>query len=83
MHIYFIQLSTLNFFGLGTDYASEKLFKALNLDVIPVVLGGADYKSITPPNSVINALEFETPKQLAQFLKFVASNETLYNSCVK
>ena len=64
----------------GTDYASEKLYKALHLDLIPVVFGGADYHSIVPSNSVINALEFPNPKALADYLKFVAQNEQFYNS---
>ncbi|XP_042859152.1 alpha-(1,3)-fucosyltransferase C-like [Penaeus japonicus] len=66
--------------AICTDYVTEKLFKTLQLDVIPVVFGGADYASIAPPNSYINALDFLSPIDLVEYLKKVASNETLYNS---
>ncbi|XP_037784674.1 alpha-(1,3)-fucosyltransferase C-like [Penaeus monodon] len=61
------------------DYVSEKFFLALQLDVIPVVFGGGNYAAIAPPTSYINALDFPSPKALADYLKVVASNATLYN----
>ncbi|XP_042878951.1 alpha-(1,3)-fucosyltransferase C-like [Penaeus japonicus] len=61
------------------DYVSEKFFLALQLDVIPVVFGGGNYAAIAPPRSYINALDFPSPKALADYLKVVASNATLYN----
>ena len=52
---------------------------ALQLDVIPVVFGGADYRAIAPPRSFINALEFDSPKQLAEALAVIAADKELYN----
>ncbi|XP_067119311.1 glycoprotein 3-alpha-L-fucosyltransferase A-like [Centruroides vittatus] len=62
------------------EYVTEKLFNVLNYDILPVVMGSADYEAITPPNSVISAMDFPNPADLAQFLKTVGSNRTLYNS---
>ena len=50
------------------DYVTEKMFEALKLDVVPVVLGGADYKNIFPKNSFINMLDYKNMSQLAELL---------------
>ena len=63
----------------GDDYVTEKFFLSLQLNVVPVVFGGADYSTISPPNSYINALDYPTPKILAQHLIYIASNEVIYN----
>ncbi|XP_068223121.1 alpha-(1,3)-fucosyltransferase C-like isoform X2 [Palaemon carinicauda] len=61
------------------DYVTEKFFLALQLNVVPVVFGGGNYDAIAPPNSYINALNFPSPKVLAEYLKMVARNATIYN----
>ncbi|KAK7065536.1 hypothetical protein SK128_001018 [Halocaridina rubra] len=61
-------------------YITEKFFKALQMDVIPVVFGGGNYSLVAPHSSYINAMDFETPQDLAYYLQRVASNQTLYNS---
>lgn len=38
-------------------------------DIIPVVYGGANYSHIAPHHSYINALDFTSPEELAQYLK--------------
>ena len=35
-----------------TGYVTEKFYKALELDIIPVVMGGADYKARAPPKEL-------------------------------
>ncbi|XP_076047882.1 alpha-(1,3)-fucosyltransferase C-like isoform X6 [Oratosquilla oratoria] len=65
---------------VGRDYVTEKFFKPLLSSAVPVVMGGADYNHVGPPNSYIDALAFPGPKELAQFLTTVAANRTLYNS---
>ena len=64
------------------DYASEKIWRALQDGVVPVVLGGADYKSILPPNSYIDIKDFSSPQDLAKFLHKLSQpdNAVLYNS---
>ncbi|XP_047739154.1 alpha-(1,3)-fucosyltransferase 7-like [Hyalella azteca] len=78
---YFFYLSFEN--SICEDYVTEKLFMPLQLGVVPVVLGGADYNAIAPPESFVNALDFPTPEKLAQALLSIAANRTLYNRFFK
>lgn len=59
------------------DYVTEKLFSWLTHDVVPIVLGGANYSQHLPPGSYINALDFESPKKLADYLKSMTEQEYL------
>ncbi|KAK4008548.1 hypothetical protein OUZ56_013684 [Daphnia magna] len=59
------------------EYVTEKFFEMMNRNIVPVVLGGADYAAIAPPHSYINALDY-TPRQLAEYLKELDRNDTLY-----
>eukprot|EP01084_Bolivina_argentea_P257177 433226_1 len=64
-------------------YITEKLSKSLEATTIPIVFsvnGIPEYHKILPVHSYINAANFDSAKDLAQYLKMVASNETLYNS---
>ena len=64
--------------SICTDYVTEKFFWIMTRNMVPVVYGGADYSRIAPPHSYIDANQFE-PKQLAEYLLLLDSNETLYN----
>ena len=75
---YFFYLSFENSFS--RDYVSEKMYKILYLDTIPVVRGGANYTALLPPKSYIDAQDFKGPKELAEFLKNLAANATEYAS---
>lgn len=75
---YFFYLSFEN--SICKDYATEKIFHVLKYDIIPVTFGGADYKSILPPKSFVNAMDFASPRQLATFLTNLASDEKEYKS---
>ena len=44
-------------------------------NIVPVVLGGADYAAIAPPHSYINALDY-TPHELATYLTELDRNAT-------
>ncbi|KAF2358221.1 Fucosyltransferase N-terminal [Trinorchestia longiramus] len=74
---YFFYLAFEN--AICEDYVTEKFFMALQRNVVPVVLGGADYASIAPPKSFINALDFASPEKLAEALNFIIANKTIYN----
>lgn len=65
------------------EYATEKFFRALLYPVVPVVMGGADYTSIAPPNSYIDVNDFPTVKALAQYLIKLSKNPDLYNAFFK
>jgi len=64
--------------SICTDYVTEKFFQILKHNMVPVVYGGADYSSIAPPYSYIDARQFK-PHELAIYLEKLAANETLYN----
>lgn len=65
--------------SLCKNYVTEKFFSILKRNVVPVVMGVANYSAIAPPHSFIDALLY-TPKELADFLLMLDSNDTLYNS---
>ena len=50
----------------------------LTHNIVPVVLGGANYSQHAPPNSYINARDFSSPKALADYLKYLQSNTSAY-----
>lgn len=62
------------------EYVTEKLWSWMSRDIVPVVLGQANYSAITPPHSVINAEDFTEPKYLAAYLKHLMADETEYLS---
>jgi len=57
---------------------TEKFFSILQLDVVPIVFGAADYRSIAPKHSYIDALAFSSPAKLAEYLHLLDSNDELY-----
>lgn len=67
--------------SICTDYVTEKLFRPIRHDILPVVLGGANYSRTLPKNSFINALDFSTPRALANFLTSI--NSTTYETYFK
>ena len=63
------------------DYVTEKFLNTLyNHDIVPVVLGGVGHEKYAPKSAFINALDYETPEQLAKYLLYLNSNETAYNA---
>ena len=62
------------------DYITEKTWKILFFDMVPVVLGGGNYQDRLPPNSYIDVANFSSPKLLADYLKKVANDDALYDS---
>jgi len=67
--------------GVCTDYVSEKYWKYLELGLVPVVLGGANYSDpkIAIPGSYIDASNFNSVKDLAVYLDFLNKNDKEYN----
>ena len=50
-------------------------------DLVPIVMGARpqDYERAAPYKSYIHVDDFEGPKELAEFLKQVESNDEVYN----
>ncbi|XP_075526944.1 alpha-(1,3)-fucosyltransferase C-like [Dermacentor variabilis] len=61
------------------DYVTEKLYNALQHDMVPVVMGSYA-ASLAPPGSCVDALRFASPERLAVYLKAVAANAAQYQS---
>lgn len=74
---YFFYLSFENSFC--DDYVTEKLYNALRYNVIPIVYGGANYSLFAPPRSYIDAFDFDSSKDLAEYLKRLIKDPREYN----
>lgn len=60
-------------------YVSEKLFTVLNMNLLPVYLGGEHVLNITNTPSYIHVFDFRSPKDLAMYLLYLESNPVEYN----
>ena len=70
--------------GFCEDYITEKYWEQpLEHDMVPVVMGGADYNDLVIPKSYINVLDFSSVEKLALYLKALDGNSTAYNEYFK
>lgn len=67
------------------DYVSEKLYDLFRdgTDFVPVVRGAPNVKSMFPANTLILAGDYNSPEELAHYLKQLGANETRYLSYLK
>ena len=67
------------------QYITEKVYKVLGDDskVVPIVRGAGPYKDALPANSYIDAADFSSPKDLADYLTKLDHNDDLYNEYFK
>lgn len=66
--------------SLCPDYVTEKLYRPLAHDTVPVVYGGADYSDFFPARSYVDGRHFENPEALADHLEKLIAKDTLYSS---
>ncbi len=67
--------------ALCKEYVTEKLFVRLSKNVVPVVMGSGPYNNgITPPHSVIDFEDFDSPRELAQYLLWLDEHPEEYLS---
>ena len=69
--------------SLCSDIVTEKVFAYLPLNTVLIVRGGANYKRLLPDNLFINTANFNSFADLAEYLKLIGSNETLYTGYLK
>jgi hypothetical protein len=63
------------------DYVTEKFYEGFMTAAVMVYLGAPNARKFAPANnSFIDALDFATPAALADFLRHVAANQSLYHS---
>ncbi|KAI6655167.1 Alpha-(1,3)-fucosyltransferase 11-like [Oopsacas minuta] len=61
------------------DYITEKLWRPLHMRSIPIYHGARTVKDWVPAeHSVIYAEDFNNPRELADYLKYLEANETAY-----
>ena len=66
--------------SICVDYVTEKVYRTLNYGgMVPVVLGAADYAARFPEKSYIHVADFNSLKELADYLKMLDVNDALYN----
>uniref|UniRef100_A0A1I7XXG1 Fucosyltransferase n=1 Tax=Steinernema glaseri TaxID=37863 RepID=A0A1I7XXG1_9BILA len=64
------------------QYVTEKFFdNALKNGAIPIVMGASleFYESISPPHSFIHVDQFDSPKDLAKYLRYLSTNADAFN----
>ncbi|KAI9562685.1 hypothetical protein GHT06_010139 [Daphnia sinensis] len=66
--------------SLCLDYVTEKLYRPLQYNAVPVVYGGADYSMYLPAGSYVNAMDFNSPERLANYLNKLMKDDELYST---
>jgi hypothetical protein len=70
--------------NINEDYLSEKFYHALWAGNVPLIFGAPNVDEYSPfPLSFINCLDFASPKILAEYIKFLNSNEEFYQKYMK
>ena len=67
--------------SLCLDYITDKFYRAIAIDVVPIVRGGTgqqEYTKLVPRNWFINTAEFSSPKYLAEYLLYLKDNPVEY-----
>ena len=60
------------------DYVTEKFYATLQMDIVPIVRGGANYSAIAPLGSYIDVNGFSSAKDLAKELKRLSNSREEY-----
>lgn len=69
--------------SLCEDYVTEKLWKVMGVDVVPIVMGAVTYGNILPKNSFIDVRDYDSPKHLADYLHYLNNNDAAYNQYLR
>ena len=60
------------------DYVTEKFFAIQQLDIVPIVMGGANYSAIAPRDSYIDVNDYSSARELAEELKRLSNAREEY-----
>lgn len=67
--------------SIGIDYVTEKFFDPLLSGTVPVYLGAPNIEMFAPDeNAFINASNFSTARELAQYLQHLDQNDDEYRT---
>ncbi|XP_057381094.1 alpha-(1,3)-fucosyltransferase C-like [Daphnia carinata] len=65
---------------LCEDYVTEKYFDQMRYHIVPIVFDlHGHHKRIAPPHSYINAADYQSVRELADYLLLLDRNDKLYN----
>ena len=62
------------------DYVTEKLWKALLFNTVPIVMGGYNYSEYLLPGMYIDVKDYSSPGDLAKYLLYLDKNSDAYNA---
>ena len=70
--------------SLCENYVTEKVGRILDhsVNIIPIVLGLANYSNLYPAGTYINVRDYDSPKELAEYLHQLSRNSTMYNEYI-
>ena len=60
------------------DYVTEKFALSLDMDIVPIVMGGSNYSALAPPGSYIDTSDYPSPKDLANEIKRLSNAREEY-----
>ena len=62
------------------DYVTEKVFKMLPYNIIPIVFNGARMSDVAPTHSYINVMDYGSVRELVDDIKRIADDDALFAS---
>ena len=68
------------------DYVTEKFYlNALQHNMLPIVINGVNFSdpTVAPPGCCIKASDFKGARELAEYIRMIARNSTLYSNYFK
>ncbi|RUS70706.1 hypothetical protein EGW08_021538, partial [Elysia chlorotica] len=70
--------------SMCSEYVTEKLFNMYeDVDIIPVVRGGAHYSDFVPKDTFIDANDFQSPEELGRYLKRLSRDKARYTQMLR
>jgi len=67
--------------SIVSEYVSEKIWHAYLSQTIPIYYGTSDvYNQVPGVNTFIDATKFDGPQQLAEYIKMIEADDSLYKS---
>ena len=60
--------------SLCRDYITEKFWKVLSYNVVPVVLNGVNMTKVAPPHSYIDIKDFDSVEGQTPYMQYVHSD---------
>ena len=78
IHDYKFHLAFEN--GDSPGFITDRIYHSFEAGVLPVWMGTREVAEVVPPGSYIDVAEFDGPYDVANYLKMLLDNETLYAS---